>query len=400
MPSLNANPRQLVNRVAVGNVQDEVTHPSAIKAFIAEFISTLIFVFAGQGSGMAFGKLTDGGPTSPSGLVAAALSHAFGLFVAVAIAANISGGHVNPAVTFGCFIGKTTHLSKVIGLIIGGRLKKSYPRLTKPPVEKLSAKQATTAPRFTCPPEILAAIATATNNPKACERAAATSPDGLVGPPFVSFPKAMPDPSTRFTSWRGFAFSEGIVGINKWLRGCLGMNYYGVLHGLMESNQSSDQSSVSFDAVDVSSGSSGNVLTSLTEEIVAYEQDSDQTQAVNKTAKKKKSQSADEVVDKEKEDEKVDLFYKEDGLYKEMVRLFVRSSFLLDLGYYADIFSAWRFKGHGEGDVVQESVNVQEGGVVAQESVDVQKEEIVAQESVDVPEEGGVAAESVDIWEE
>ncbi|GKC88872.1 folylpolyglutamate synthase-like protein, partial [Tanacetum coccineum] len=48
---------------------------------------------------------------------------------------------------------------------------------------------------------------------------------------------------------------------------------YGPLCGhmnncLMESNQSSDQSSVSFDAVDVNSGPSDNVLTSLTEEIV------------------------------------------------------------------------------------------------------------------------------------
>ncbi|GKC29539.1 aquaporin TIP1-1-like protein [Tanacetum coccineum] len=118
MPSLNANPRQLVDRVAVGNYQDEVTHPSAIKAFIAEFISTLIFVFAGQGSGMAFGKLTDDGPASPSGLVAAALSHAFGLFVAVAIAANISGGHVNPAVTFGCFIGGNITLLRGVFYII------------------------------------------------------------------------------------------------------------------------------------------------------------------------------------------------------------------------------------------------------------------------------------------
>ncbi|GJU12696.1 hypothetical protein Tco_1135092 [Tanacetum coccineum] len=59
-----------------------------------------------------------------------------------------------------------------------------------------------------------------------------------------------------------------------------------------------------------------------------------------------------------------------------------------------------RFKGHGEGDVVQESVNVQEGGVVAQESVDVQKEGIVCQESIDIQEEGGVAPETVDVQEE
>lgn len=36
--------------------------------------------------------------------MAAALAHAFALFVAVSIAANDSGGHVNPAVTFGAFI--------------------------------------------------------------------------------------------------------------------------------------------------------------------------------------------------------------------------------------------------------------------------------------------------------
>lgn len=34
----------------------EATHPDAIKAAVAEFISMLIFVFAGEGSGMAFGN--------------------------------------------------------------------------------------------------------------------------------------------------------------------------------------------------------------------------------------------------------------------------------------------------------------------------------------------------------
>ncbi|XP_010933183.1 probable aquaporin TIP1-1 [Elaeis guineensis] len=93
-----------ISRIAIGT-RDEATHPSALKAAFAEFISTLIFVFAGQGSGMAFSKLTGGGSTTPAGLVAASLAHAFGLFVAVSVGANISGGHVNPAVTFGAFIG-------------------------------------------------------------------------------------------------------------------------------------------------------------------------------------------------------------------------------------------------------------------------------------------------------
>ncbi|XP_042498732.1 aquaporin TIP1-1 [Macadamia integrifolia] len=93
-----------ISRIAVGG-PEEATHPDALRAALAEFISTLIFVFAGEGSGMAFNKLTDNGSTTPAGLVAAALAHAFGLFVAVSVGANISGGHVNPAVTFGAFVG-------------------------------------------------------------------------------------------------------------------------------------------------------------------------------------------------------------------------------------------------------------------------------------------------------
>nr|QLF98840.1 TIP1;2 [Prunus avium] len=87
-----------VSRIAIGNPA-EFGQPDALKAALAEFISVLIFVFAGEGSGMAFNKLTNDASTTPAGLIAAALAHAFALFVAVSIAANISGGHVNPAET-------------------------------------------------------------------------------------------------------------------------------------------------------------------------------------------------------------------------------------------------------------------------------------------------------------
>lgn len=50
-------------------------------------------------------KLTSDAALDPPGLVAVAVAHAFGLFVGVAMAANISGGHLNPAVTFGLAIG-------------------------------------------------------------------------------------------------------------------------------------------------------------------------------------------------------------------------------------------------------------------------------------------------------
>ncbi|KAJ0966649.1 hypothetical protein J5N97_023566 [Dioscorea zingiberensis] len=93
-----------ISRIAIGSTA-EATHPSALKAALAEFICTLIFVFAGQGSGMAYSKLTGGGEATPAGLISASIAHAFALFVAVSVGANISGGHVNPAVTFGAFIG-------------------------------------------------------------------------------------------------------------------------------------------------------------------------------------------------------------------------------------------------------------------------------------------------------
>lgn len=51
------------------------------------------------------GKLTSGAALDPAGLVAVAVCHGFALFVAVSIGANISGGHVNPAVTFGLALG-------------------------------------------------------------------------------------------------------------------------------------------------------------------------------------------------------------------------------------------------------------------------------------------------------
>lgn len=50
-------------------------------------------------------KLTADAALDPAGLVAVAVCHGFALFVAVSIGANISGGHVNPAVTFGLALG-------------------------------------------------------------------------------------------------------------------------------------------------------------------------------------------------------------------------------------------------------------------------------------------------------
>ncbi|CAK9173255.1 unnamed protein product [Ilex paraguariensis] len=91
-------------KIAFGSVGDSFSVAS-LKAYLSEFIATLLFVFAGVGSAIAFNKLSSDAPLDPPGLVAVAVAHAFALFVGVSIAANISGGHLNPAVTFGLAIG-------------------------------------------------------------------------------------------------------------------------------------------------------------------------------------------------------------------------------------------------------------------------------------------------------
>ncbi|KAL6005046.1 hypothetical protein ACLOJK_005606 [Asimina triloba] len=88
--------------------------PQSLRAYLAEFISTFLFVFVGVGSALSVEKLTTSdGPTGETGLLAVSVAHALALFVAVYVAANTSGGHVNPAVTFGLVVGG--HVSIVNG---------------------------------------------------------------------------------------------------------------------------------------------------------------------------------------------------------------------------------------------------------------------------------------------
>ncbi|XP_078177466.1 putative aquaporin TIP2-2 [Carex rostrata] len=115
--------------IAFGRFDDSFS-ASSLKAYLAEFISTLIFVFAGVGSAIAYTKLTGTSELDPAGLVAVAIAHALALFVAVAIGANISGGHVNPAVTFGLALGGQITIltgifywiAQLVGAVVGAFL--------------------------------------------------------------------------------------------------------------------------------------------------------------------------------------------------------------------------------------------------------------------------------------
>ncbi|PPD98974.1 hypothetical protein GOBAR_DD03998 [Gossypium barbadense] len=83
---------------------DEATHPDSMRATLAEFLSTIIFVFAGEGSILALDKMYKDTSATPARLVMIALAHGLSLFAAVASSVNVSGGHVNPAVTFGALL--------------------------------------------------------------------------------------------------------------------------------------------------------------------------------------------------------------------------------------------------------------------------------------------------------
>jgi len=100
-------------KLALGET-DEASSPDALKGALAEFISLFLFVFIGVGSVMSYEKIHPG-ELEAGGLLVIALAHGFALAILVAMTANISGGHVNPAVSLGLALaGKITVIRLVI----------------------------------------------------------------------------------------------------------------------------------------------------------------------------------------------------------------------------------------------------------------------------------------------
>ncbi|KAL9230329.1 hypothetical protein vseg_005695 [Gypsophila vaccaria] len=88
-------------KIALGTSREAV-QPDCIQALVVEFIVTFLFVFAGVGSVMATEK-AEAGPIV--GLLFVGITHAFAAAVMIAAGFNISGGHLNPAVTIGLAVG-------------------------------------------------------------------------------------------------------------------------------------------------------------------------------------------------------------------------------------------------------------------------------------------------------
>ncbi len=96
-----------------------------LRAPAAEFIGTALFVLVGAGSVIA--------NMSPSAGLGIAIAHGVGLAVIVTIMLPISGGHINPAVTFSLWLGKQIDawtlgkyvLAQLLGGVVGALLIKA-----------------------------------------------------------------------------------------------------------------------------------------------------------------------------------------------------------------------------------------------------------------------------------
>ncbi len=106
------------------------------QAVFAELIATLLFVFLGAGSVVVVTGVIGANPGfqgDPAALVAIALTHGLAIALLVAGTAKISGGHINPAVTFSAVITGRMKLStgvlyvgaQLAGAVIGALLVKA-----------------------------------------------------------------------------------------------------------------------------------------------------------------------------------------------------------------------------------------------------------------------------------
>ncbi|KAB1223836.1 Aquaporin PIP2-4 [Morella rubra] len=117
---------------------EELTKWSFYRAIIAEFIATLLFLYITVLTVIGYKSQTDPtkGGDDCGGVGILGIAWAFGgmIFVLVYCTAGISGGHINPAVTFGLFLARKVSLVRAVlymvaqclGAICGVGLVKAF----------------------------------------------------------------------------------------------------------------------------------------------------------------------------------------------------------------------------------------------------------------------------------
>jgi len=107
--------------------------PSLWRGATAEFFATMIFVFVGTGAVIACQTTLGTDKIGVPSQILISFAHGFAIMVLVYAVGEISGGHINPAVTWAClFTGKISVLKAVVyvfsqlfGAIVGSSFLKS-----------------------------------------------------------------------------------------------------------------------------------------------------------------------------------------------------------------------------------------------------------------------------------
>ncbi|KAG9445591.1 hypothetical protein H6P81_011719 [Aristolochia fimbriata] len=97
---------------------DELTKWSFYRALIAEFIATMLFLYITVATVIGYKSQADSDKMADvcGGVGILGIAWAFGgmIFVLVYCTAGISGGHINPAVTFGLFLARKVSLVRAV----------------------------------------------------------------------------------------------------------------------------------------------------------------------------------------------------------------------------------------------------------------------------------------------
>ena len=99
---------------------EELRTPASIRAYLAEFLGTMFFVLIGTSAVIVSGLLGGG----IEALIAIAIAHGLAIAIMVYMTAKISGGHINPAVTFAMIVTQRMKPAKgfiyIVAQVTGG----------------------------------------------------------------------------------------------------------------------------------------------------------------------------------------------------------------------------------------------------------------------------------------
>ncbi|KAF5777873.1 putative major intrinsic protein [Helianthus annuus] len=106
----------------------ELTMRSFYRAVIAEFIATLLFLYITVSTIIGYKSQINKGDDLCVGVSVLGIACAFGgmIFVLVYCTTNISGGHINPAVTFGLLLARKVSLPRAIMFMVAQCLGAIY----------------------------------------------------------------------------------------------------------------------------------------------------------------------------------------------------------------------------------------------------------------------------------